>query len=120
MLFLFNHWSLNVFDAAGLGLFSVIGVQNTINAGFGYNPLFCISLGMLTGVDGGMLRDVLSCTTPAVLRKHVYALPSILGAACYYSMQNYHHWLSILVSTLLVVVLRILASYFRWTLPHIS
>ena len=55
---------LNFFDAAGLGIFSVIGVQNTINAGFGDNAFFCIFLGMLTGVGGGMLRDIMSQTTP--------------------------------------------------------
>ena len=74
---------LNFFDAAGLGIFSVIGVQHTINAGFGDNVFFCVFLGMLTGVGGGMLRDMMSQTTPAVLRKHIYALASIAGALCY-------------------------------------
>ena len=72
---------LNVFDAAGLGIFSVIGVQHTVAAGFGENLFFCVFLGMTTGVGGGMLRDVLSHSTPAVLRKHVYALAS-LAARC--------------------------------------
>ena len=74
---------------------------------------------MTTGVGGGMLRDVLSRSTPAVLRKHIYALASLAGALCYYLLQLYAPAVSILVSTLLVVVLRVLASHYRWTLPRI-
>lgn len=114
-----NDTVLNIFDAAGLGIFSVIGVQNTINAGFGDNAFFCVFLGLTTGVGGGMLRDVLSRSTPAVLRKHIYALASLAGALCYYLLQIYVPAVSILVSTLLVVVLRVLASHYRWTLPRI-
>lgn len=114
-----NSGVLNILDAAGLGIFSVIGVQNTISAGFGDNPFFCVFLGMMTGVGGGMLRDVLSQTTPAVLRKHIYALASLAGALCYCFLQPYDPTASILVSVLLVVVLRILASRYRWTLPRI-
>lgn len=111
---------LNFFDAAGLGIFSVIGVQNTINAGFGENAFFCIFLGMLTGVGGGMLRDVMSHAVPAVLRKHIYALASIAGSVCYYYLQPYHRWLAIGVTTVLVVVIRLLARHYRWTLPRIE
>lgn len=114
-----NGAVLNFFDAAGLGIFSVIGVQNTISAGFGDNMFFCVFLGMITGVGGGMLRDVLSQTTPAVLRKHIYALASLAGAACYYVLQPYDPTVSTLASTLLVILLRVLASHYRWTLPHI-
>lgn len=110
---------LNFFDAAGLGIFSVIGVQHTINAGFGDNVFFCVFLGMLTGVGGGMLRDIMSQTTPAVLRKHIYALASIAGALCYYYLHPYHDGLAILVTTALVIVIRLLASHYKWTLPRI-
>ena len=114
-----NDTVLNIFDAAGLGIFSVIGVQNTINAGFGDNAFFCVFLGLTTGVGGGMLRDVLSRSTPAVLRKHIYALASLAGALCYYLLHIYAPGLAIFLSTLLVVVLRVLASHYRWTLPRI-
>ncbi len=110
---------LNFFDAAGLGIFSVIGVQNTINAGFGDNAFFCIFLGMLTGVGGGMLRDIMSKTTPAVLRKHIYALASIGGSLCYYLLQGIHEEVAILVTTVGVILIRLMASNYRWTLPRI-
>ena len=115
-----NDEVLNFFDAAGLGIFSVIGVQNTVNAGFGDNAFFCIFLGMLTGVGGGMIRDVLSQTTPAVLRKHIYALASLAGALFYYCLRSALPSASILVSTILVIILRVLASHYRWTLPRIK
>ena len=115
-----NDSVLNLFDAAGLGIFSIIGVQNTMNAGFGDNIFFCVFLGMTTGVGGGMLRDMLSCATPAVLRKHVYALTSLAGALCYYCLQSVFASVSIVTSTVLVIVLRVLASHYRWTLPHIQ
>lgn len=111
---------LNFFDAAGLGIFSVIGVQNTINAGFGNNPFFCIFLGMITGVGGGMLRDVMSQATPAVLRKHVYALASIAGSICYYYLLLVDEGLAIVTTIVLVIIIRLMASHYRWTLPRIS
>ena len=114
-----NDGLLNFFDAAGLGIFSVIGVQHTINAGFGDNVFFCVFLGMLTGVGGGMLRDIMSQTTPAVLRKHIYALASIAGALCYYYLHPYHDGFAILATTLLVIVIRLLASHYKWTLPRV-
>lgn len=110
---------LNFFDAAGLGIFSVIGVQHTVNAGFGDNVFFCVFLGMLTGVGGGMLRDVMSQTTPAVLRKHIYALASVAGALCYYYLHQFHDGFAILATTVLVIVIRMLASHYKWTLPRI-
>ena len=74
---------------------------------------------MLTGVGGGMLRDMMSQTTPAVLRKHIYALASIAGALCYYYLHRWHDGMAILITTVLVVIIRLLASHFRWTLPRI-
>ena len=67
-----------------------------------------------------MLRDVLSRSTPAVLRKHIYALASLAGALCYYWLRIYIPAFSIALSTALVIVLRVLASHYRWTLPRIT
>jgi len=111
---------LNFFDAAGLGIFAVIGVQNTVNAGFGENVFFCVFLGMLTGVGGGMLRDVMSHAVPAVLRKHIYALASIAGALCYYYLRTLDEGFAIVVTTALVIVIRLMASHYRWTLPRLD
>lgn len=114
-----NNALLNIFDAAGLGIFSVIGVQHTVAAGFGENMFLCVFLGMTTGVGGGVLRDVLSRSTPAILRKHVYALASLAGAIVYYLAKDLLPTASIVISVLLVILLRVLASRYRWTLPRI-
>ena len=111
---------LNVIDAAGLGIFSVIGVQNTINAGYGDNMFFCVFLGACTGVGGGMLRDIMSNATPAIFRKHIYALASIIGAIVYYLLVGHNRGIAIVVTVVLVTVLRVLATVYRWSLPKIQ
>lgn len=72
------HTPILIFDAAGLGLFSVSGSQKAL--AFGLNPLIAALLGMLTGIGGGMLRDVLVREIPTVLRKDFYALAALAGA----------------------------------------
>jgi uncharacterized membrane protein YeiH len=67
-----------LFDAAGLGLFAVAGAQKAL--AFGMNPLVAALLGMLTGIGGGVLRDVLVREIPTVLRSDLYALAALAGA----------------------------------------
>jgi uncharacterized membrane protein YeiH len=68
-----------LFDAAGLGLFGVAGAQKAL--AFGLNPLVSALLGMLTGIGGGVLRDVLVREIPTVLRSDLYALAALAGAS---------------------------------------
>lgn len=68
-----------VFDAAGLGLFAVSGAQKAL--AFGLDPVMAALLGMLTGIGGGMVRDILLSEIPAVLRADIYALAALSGAA---------------------------------------
>ena len=67
-----------IFDAAGLGLFAVAGTQKALT--FGLNPIIAALLGMLTGIGGGMARDVLA-EIPTVLLADLYALAAVAGAA---------------------------------------
>lgn len=67
-----------MFDAAGLALFAVSGAQKAL--AFGLNPLMAALLGMLTGIGGGMVRDVLLADVPMVLRTEVYAVAALAGA----------------------------------------
>jgi uncharacterized membrane protein YeiH len=68
-----------LFDAAGLGLFAVAGTQKAL--AFGINPFVSALLGMLTGIGGGVVRDVLVNEIPVVLRADLYALAALAGAA---------------------------------------
>ncbi len=68
-----------VFDAAGLALFAVTGTQKALV--YGLNPVMSTLLGMLTGIGGGMTRDVLAMRIPVVLREDIYAVAALAGAA---------------------------------------
>jgi uncharacterized membrane protein YeiH len=80
-----------------------------------------VVLGMHTGVGGGMIRDVLTDTTPYIFKKHVYALASILGSCLYYLLRRYADSVALAsaVGMILVVTLRMLATRYRWSLPRI-
>jgi uncharacterized membrane protein YeiH len=67
-----------LFDAAGLGLFAVAGTQKAL--AFGVNPFVSALLGMLTGIGGGILRDLLVNDVPVVLRADLYAIAALAGA----------------------------------------
>jgi len=73
------HSPVLVFDAAGLGLFAVSGALKAL--AFGLNPVAAVLLGMITGVGGGMVRDLLVTEVPSVLHAEVYAVAALAGAA---------------------------------------
>lgn len=68
-----------VFDAAGLALFAVAGTSKALS--FGLNPVMATVLGMITGIGGGMVRDVLLAEIPTVLRAELYAVAALVAAA---------------------------------------
>lgn len=109
----------NVCDAVGLGPFVVVGIEAGISAGYGSNKFFLVFLGVITCVGGGILRDLFVIRIPGVLKKHVYALPCILGACLYLALIGCR--VNDLAATLLVSVFififRMLATHFHWNLP---
>lgn len=110
---------LNLLDAIGLGAFTVVGIDTAVGAGFGEYKFLMIFLGVITGVGGGILRDMMAGQTPAVLKKHVYACASIAGAVCYVILMNYTgEGPAMVVSAILVTVIRVLARHYKWNLPR--
>ena len=74
-----NHGTfITTFDAVGLSVFTVTGTIIALNAGLGLTP--AALLGMLTGVGGGVLRDVMAAEVPLIFRSEIYAVASLLGA----------------------------------------
>jgi uncharacterized membrane protein YeiH len=73
------HNLVLIFDGAGLALFAVVGAQKAL--GYGLNPAMAALLGMLSGIGGGMLRDLLVAEIPNVLRSELYAIAALAGAA---------------------------------------
>lgn len=111
---------MNILDAIGLGAFTVTGIDTGIDAGYGNYHFLVIFLGVITGIGGGILRDIMAGETPFVLKKHIYACASISGACLYVFLLQYTHSdYAMLFSALLVVAIRILASHYRWNLPGI-
>ncbi len=112
---------MNILDAIGLGAFTVIGIDTGVEAGYGDYRFLIIFLGVLTGIGGGILRDIMAGETPYVLKKHVYACASIAGACLYVGFLSFTHSdYAMVVSALLVVAIRMLASHFRWNLPGVK
>jgi uncharacterized membrane protein YeiH len=106
-----------LFDAAGLALFAVSGAQKALDHGL--DPVMATSLGMLTGIGGGMMRDVLLTEIPTVLRSELYAVAALAGAAVVVG----GHLLRLpvipvaLAGFSLCFGLRVLAMRYGWQLP---
>ena len=108
---------MNYCDAAGLGIFTVLGVYTGYEQGY-RGRFFLIFLGMLTGIGGGVIRDVLADTMPFILRKHIYAVASLAGAFVCQRLIGQNLYLALAAGTAVVLVIRILASHYRWNLPR--
>jgi uncharacterized membrane protein YeiH len=106
-----------VFDAAGLALFAVSGAQKAL--AFGINPLVAALLGMLTGIGGGMVRDLLVREVPVVLRADLYALAALAGAPIVIGGHE-RGWPIVptaIAGAIVCFVMRMIALRRRWTLP---
>ena len=111
----------NIFDAVGLGAFSVMGTDVAFACGLEDKILLSITLGLLTGVGGGVIRDVLVDEMPYILKKHVYALVSIAGSVTYFVLRRFfgESIISLALPVIIIVILRMLAARFRWGLPKV-
>ena len=111
----------NVFDAIGLSAFVVIGSEIGCVNGFSDNGFVIVFVGMITGVGGGIFRDILIDTTPYIFKKHIYALAAIGGSIVYFILRKYCQSIQLVsvVSMLLIFSTRMLATKYRWSLPRI-
>ena len=111
----------NIFDAIGLSAFVVIGSEAACSRGFLDNGFIVVFMGMITGVGGGIFRDILIDTTPYVFKKHIYAIAAILGAITYFILRKHiqNVQLASIASMVLVFAIRMLATRYRWSLPRI-
>lgn len=104
-------------DAAGLALFAVAGTQKAL--AFGANPLASALLGMLTGIGGGVVRDLLVNEIPVVLRAEFYALAALAGAAVVVG-GHLLHWppaATTIAGAILCFGIRLIAIRRGWNLP---
>jgi len=109
---------LPYFDAVGLGTFVVIGTGKALDFQMGF--LGSVMMGVMTATAGGVIRDVLSSRVPMVLQKEVYASACLAGGIL---LTMLHHtpiprtW-ALLVSAGMVIVLRLFAIRYNWSLPR--
>lgn len=115
----FKHVFLLYFtDAIGLSIFCVFGVDIALQSSTVHNPLLLIVCGCITGVGGGMLRDIVSGEIPLIFKKHIYLLPAILGSTLYvFTYSHLPHLVSMLLAIVLIIAIRLLAIIFKWNLP---
>ena len=108
---------VNIFDAAGLALFCVTGALKAIE--YGLSPLPAIVLGAISGIGGGVIRDLLSGRVPVVLRSEIYAIPAFLGAGIVVvaaALQYHSLWVPF-VAALACFAIRLVAIRRGWNAP---
>ncbi len=112
--------TLFLFDAIGLGLFTIVGISKSLDAGL---PIWvCIVMGTITGSLGGVIRDVLLNEVPLLLRKDIYALASITGGLFFFAclQLNLSATIAEPLAASVVIFVRILALKFHIQLPVLN
>ncbi|MBK5212797.1 MAG: trimeric intracellular cation channel family protein [Flavobacteriaceae bacterium] len=111
--------SLLLFDTIGIALYTIVGVEKGIAAGF--PPIICIALGTITACFGGVLRDILCNEIPIIFRKEIYATACILGGSAYFLLHftPITETFIVIISGAIVFIVRLLAVYFNLSLPSI-
>lgn len=110
-----NTWFF--FDTLGLALFTVAGLQKTLDCG---HPFWvAIIMGTITGSAGGVIRDVLLNNVPVIFKKEIYAMASIVGGAAYWGLVEcgFDMTVSVIIAFVLIVLIRILAVKYHISLP---
>ena len=109
----------NIFDALGLGVFVVIGTQAAMDADVSQSGFFIISMAVVTGVGGGLLRDMIIREIPFILKKRIYVVAAALGAVTYWLLNKVGVTMSLALwaGVLVTFALRVLATVFKWNFP---
>ena len=106
-------------DSAGLGIFTVYGAKVAVEAGYGDNLFLVVFVAVLTGVGGGVLRDVFAGDRPYIFVKHVYASAALAGALlCALLWPVIGQAASMLTGFAVIMIIRLLSAHYRWSLPH--
>lgn len=112
-----SEFVLLLADAVGLGIFTASGTMHALETADA-NAFLAVFVGVVTGVGGGLLRDVMASVPPYIFIKHVYAVASIAGGILLCVIYPYvDKYIGLFITSAFVVVLRLLASRFRWEIP---
>lgn len=110
--------ALLVADAFGLAIFTVLGARITLESGA--NALIACIMGVMTGVAGGVIRDLLANQIPLILRSEIYAVASLCGALVYVLLLalQFDAAQATIPAVLTTLILRLVAIRRRWSLPR--
>lgn len=109
--------TLSLFDTMGIALFTILGTEKALE--FGVHPVVAAIMGMFSAVMGGVIRDTLTNSTPVIFRKEIYATACLAGAILFLILNYFdvHRTFNFLISGGLIITIRILAVYNRWSIP---
>ena len=112
--------SLFLFDTIGLGVFTLIGLEKGLETGL--HPIICIALGTMTACFGGVIRDILCNEIPVIFRREIYATICIIGGVVFFGLRsiNLSQDILYLITSLIIIVLRLMAVKFKWYLPALD
>ncbi|ASF17486.1 trimeric intracellular cation channel family protein [Shewanella xiamenensis] len=104
-------------DALGLAVFSIVGAQKTLMLGF--SPTIAVVMGLVTGVFGGVIRDILCNQVPLIFKKELYAVISLFTAGLYITLNAYQlaEWINLLICLSFGFSWRMLALRYHWSMP---
>lgn len=114
-------WTMIFFDMIGIGFFTILGVEKALS--LNVRPEIAAMMGMFSAVMGGVIRDTLTNATPIIFRKEIYATACLAGAICYLLINSYidiSRNTNLLISSGLIILIRILAIKFHITLPKLG
>lgn len=105
-------------DSIGLAIFTVCGARSAIYAGFASNSFLVVFVSVVTGVGGGVMRDVFAGDRPYIFVKHIYACAALAGAVvCRLLWFHLGEATSMTIGFVIVLLIRLFSAHFRWSLP---
>ena len=107
-------------DTIGLAAYTVSGMGVAYSQPENYGVYLIVFVGVITGVGGGVMRDIFAGNRPYIFVKHIYALASLAGAACFALLRGpAGERPAIIAGMLVIIVIRVLSAHFKWNLPKI-
>lgn len=109
-----------LFDTIGIGVFTILGVQKGLS--FELHPFVALTMGMVSAVFGGVIRDVLTNQVPLIFHKEIYASACLLGGLTYLVSSQFIHveWVPFIIGASTVIIMRSIAVKYQLELPKIK
>lgn len=114
----FYEHTLMIMDTVGLAIFTVVGVRSAVTRSMDESFFLLLFVGVITGVGGGVMRDVLAGYLPYIFVKHIYACASLAGCVVCILLWNVAgEAVAMVAGAAVVLVIRFLSAHYRWSLP---